>query len=101
MSYSNYSVWYGIPLQYKSGLTYLDFSIMTTFDSDPTDTAITLDQKYHHRPDLLSYDLYGTPEMSLIFALLNPDIIKDPIYDFISGTTIMVPTSQRIRTWSK
>lgn len=100
MAYSKYSIYYNVPIKYKSGLNYLDFNIMRTFRPDVSDREFEITQKYHLRPDLLSNDLYGTPYLSHIFSLRNPDILGDPINDFTAGTMIMVPTAQRVRIWS-
>ena len=53
--------------------------------------TITLDSKYNYRPDLLAYDLYGQSELWWIFTFYNRDTIKNPIYDFKSGTQIKIP----------
>lgn len=100
-NYSKQSVFYGVNQVYKSGVTYLDFNIMKTMAADSTDYEFTITEKYNHRPDLLSYDLYGSPYYDLIFSIRNPDLLGDPIYDFVTGTTIMVPTAERVRLWSK
>lgn len=65
---------------------------------DGTDQIKVLETKYEFRPDLLSYDLYGTPNFWWVFMIVNPDQIKDPIYDFKAGLTIYVPTANRITT---
>lgn len=65
---------------------------------DGTDQAITLDSRYALRPDLLSYDLYGIVDYRWTFMMLNPDLIKDPIYDFVTGLTIYVATLDRLRS---
>jgi len=100
-NYSKQSVFYKVPTSYKSGITYLDFNILKSFSSDVSDYEFTITEKYNNRPDLLSYELYGSPFLCLIFSLRNPDLLGDPIYDFTTGKTIMVPTSDRVRQWSK
>ena len=64
--------------------------------ADGTDTLIVLSSKYELRPDKLSNDLYGTTNYWWVFCVLNPDIIKDPIYDFVAGIEISVPTVERL-----
>lgn len=100
MAYSKYSVFYNVPVKYQAGLNYLDFNIMRNFRPDVSDTEFTITQKYHLRPDLLSNELYGSPELCHIFALRNPDQLSDLIYDFTAGKVIMVPSVARVRTWS-
>ena len=48
------------------------------------------------RPDLCSYELYGTSKYWWIFAKRNPDIIEDPIRDFTVGTRIRIPSKASI-----
>lgn len=67
-----------------------------TINRDGTDLLKILETKYEHRPDLLSYDLYGSPNFWWIFMVVNPDAIKDPIYDFKAGMVIYVPTANRL-----
>ena len=58
--------------------------------------TMTLDQRYHKRPDLLAYNLYGNSDFWWIFILYNRDIIVDPINDFVQGLTIRVPNSDLV-----
>lgn len=62
-----------------------------------TDSLITLTGRYEHRPDLLSYDLYGTPRLWWTFAMLNPDSISDPIWDMKTGLQIWVASNTSIQ----
>lgn len=63
---------------------------------DGTDKLKILEPKYENRPDLLSYDLYGTPNFWWVFMVVNPNEIKDPIYDFKPGLTFYTPTMSRL-----
>jgi hypothetical protein len=63
------------------------------------DQIITVAQRYRHRPDLLSSDLYGTAQLWWIFAMINPDEIKDPIYDLVPGMTIRAPSTSSIQSF--
>jgi len=55
---------------------------------------IKIGNRYHRRPDLLAHDLYGSSRYWWLFAHYNRDILKDPVNDFVSGTTIVIPTKQ-------
>jgi len=69
---------------------------------DSTDIFIpALASKYENRPDLLSYDQYNTPNYWWIFMILNPNVIKDPIYDMKTGMSLYIPTLNRLSTLSK
>jgi hypothetical protein len=41
--------------------------------------------------------LYGTVKLWWVFAQRNMDVIKDPIYDMIAGTTIYVPKKSLLK----
>ena len=57
------------------------------------DSIITLSQQYQYRPDKLSQDLYKTPAYWWVFCIRNPFLRPDPIWNFIAGTTIYVPSA--------
>jgi hypothetical protein len=69
----------------------LDFLTPRTITAELDDISYTIDRIYAHRPDLLAYDLYGSPRLWWVFAQRNPDVIEDPIYDFSPGKTIQLP----------
>ena len=61
------------------------------FAIEGDDQVYTIERTYAYRPDLLAYDLYGTPRLWWVFAQRNPDELEDPIYDFKPGVTIQLP----------
>lgn len=61
-----------------------------------TDKMLLLPKLYEFRPDLLSYDLYQTTRLWWVFSVRNPDVIKDPIYDFIEGYQIYVTDKETL-----
>ena len=65
--------------------------VIRTFDIEDDDQVYTIERTYAYRPDLLAFDLYGTPRLWWVFAQRNPDQIEDPIYDFKPGVTIQLP----------
>lgn len=67
-------------------------------DLNPSDTDefITIPIEYEYRPDLLSSELYGSPDFWWVFARRNMDLIKDPIYDFKAGLEIRTPPASFI-----
>jgi len=75
----------------------LDFLNPRTITADQDDIAYTIDRIYAYRPDLLAYDLYGTPRLWWVFAQRNPDVIEDPIYDFTIGKTIQLPKMSNLK----
>jgi hypothetical protein len=69
---------------------YLDTTILPTFKI--TDgNYITVPPECEHRPDLFSYQQYGTSRYWWIIALANPDSVKDPVWDLQAGMQLFVP----------
>ncbi len=64
---------------------------------DDTDIPMEVQSKYDERPDLLSNDLYGTPDYWWVFIVRNMEEIKDPIHDLKPGLEIFVPTKERLQ----
>ncbi len=70
---------------------FLDVANIPVIPFDPSDTAYRIDNIYEHRPDLLAYDLYGDSALWWVFSVRNPNVLQDPVYDFLPGATIFVP----------
>lgn len=70
---------------------YLGVYVPRAVPSEPTDSKIEVPSQYEHRPDLLAYDAYGDARLWWVFAVRNPEVIKDPIYDLKSGMSIYIP----------
>ena len=75
----------------------LDMFVRRRFAIEDDDQSYTIERTYAYRPDLLAYDLYGTPRLWWVFAQRNPDQIEDPIYDFKPGVTIQLPKPANIK----
>jgi len=75
---------------------YLDVLSPREITSELDDQSYTIERTYAYRPDLLAYDLYGTPRLWWVFAQRNPNEIEDPIYDFKPGVTIQLPKPANI-----
>lgn len=63
-----------------------------------TDVAFQIPKPYVNRPDLAAYSLYGESRFWWIFSVRNPNLIKDPIFDFTEGKVITIPTKDRLRS---
>lgn len=74
---------------------YLDLARFRTVEPAFDDRLITITPRYENRPDLFSYDLYGTPSLWWVVVLRNMDVLIDPIEDFTAGKEIWVPTAER------
>jgi hypothetical protein len=70
---------------------YLDIMVPRVIPKSDYDKIIRIPPAYDQRPDLLSQSEYGTPKLWWVFAVRNPDLINDPIQDFVSGLEIFVP----------
>lgn len=56
------------------------------------DASRIITTQYHNRPQYFSNDIYGVPSYWWVFMERNIDVIRDPIWDFVSGLEIMVPS---------
>jgi len=94
VKYSSYSPYF------STDQTYGHLGVMNfrTIPSLTNDILFTITKTYEHRPDLLSYDLYQTVQLWWVFALRNPSIIEDPVFDMKSGVQIFLPQLTTIKT---
>ena len=95
VKYSSTSPYYYTP----QTSSYLSYWVPPSIGPSITDQQITLTSRYNNRPDLLSFDLYGTNRLYWIFSMVNPDLIKDPINDMVAGLTIYVPTTSSVQSY--
>jgi len=77
---------------------YLDVMINRIVQFNPTDVYWTITPTYHLRPDLLAYDLYSDGKLWWVFAQRNPNVLKDPLFDFVQGIKIFIPTKDSLIT---
>lgn len=70
---------------------YLDIWEPRQIPKKDYDKVIIIPPEYDQRPDLLSQQEYGTPKLWWVFAVRNPDVLVDPIGDFVAGLEIFVP----------
>jgi hypothetical protein len=61
------------------------------------DIYVTISQTYINRVDLLSNDIYGTPDLWWIICDCNN--IQDPLKDLTIGSTLRIPSFDRILTF--
>jgi hypothetical protein len=93
-NYSKSSPYFGTD---KFG-NFLDVMAKRSIPAYPDDVQYTIDKAYRHRPDLLAFDLYGDAALWWVFAIRNPNTLKDPLGDFIPGVTISIPKKNNIVT---
>jgi hypothetical protein len=93
--YINTSPWYTTPTLNNQ---YLDYFQIRSVSAEPDDVSYVIQSQYAYRPDLLSYDLYGTERLWWVFAQRNLDVIQDPILDFVPGVQIYIPKKSSLFT---
>lgn len=59
-----------------------------------SDVPFVITSKYHKRPDLLAYDIYGTATM--MWLVLQFNNIVDINEEFVEGTQVMLPLKSRV-----
>ena len=77
---------------------FLDVANIPSIPMDLKDVQYQIDTIYKGRPDLLAFDLYGDSSLWWVFAIRNPNVLQDPIYDFQPGVIIYVPQKQNLTT---
>jgi len=91
--YRTTSPWYNTEIVNNS---YLEVLNIRPIPKSNDDITYVIEPQYTYRPDLLAYDLYGTPKLWWVFAQRNSNVIKDPVYDFVPGTEIFLPRGSRL-----
>ena len=84
----------------KTGLLdkkFLDILNYRTITAEADDLYRQIGATYQHRPDLLSFDLYGTVDYWWVFIVRNRDVLVDPIWDFKAETKIYIPKLETLR----
>jgi hypothetical protein len=69
---------------------YLDVAKLPSMENVIGDLVV-VPPSCEYRIDLFSYQQYGSSRLWWVIALANADQIKDPIWDFKSGLTLIVP----------
>jgi len=75
----------------------LDLLKIRPVPADDDDFLYTVEAQYNNRPDLLAFDLYGTPKLWWVFAQRNLDVLKDPVFDMKAGTKIFLPKQSSLQ----
>ena len=84
---------------YFNTTNYGNFKDVLSFRPIPAkmdDVQYTIDRVYKYRPDLLAYDLYGDAALWWVFAVRNPNTLKNPLGDFLPGVVINIPKKSTI-----
>jgi hypothetical protein len=92
-TYTTYSPWY----KTNENSLYLELLDIRPIPAEDDDITYSIEPQYRYRPDLLAYDLYGSPKLWWVFAQRNMGIIKDPIFDFEPGKKIKIPKQSNLK----
>lgn len=76
---------------------YLDVMTNRRVNGNPTDVYWEITPTYNLRPDLLASDLYNDSNLWWVFSQRNPNTLKDPLFDFVTGVSIFIPTSDSVK----
>lgn len=77
--------------------TFLDVMVNRPIPMQPSDIYWEITPVYEYRPDLLAYDLYSDSRLWWVFASRNPNRLKDPYFDFTTGTGIYLPKMDMLK----
>jgi alpha-L-fucosidase len=77
---------------------FLDVMNNRPIPKQSDDILTTISLTYQYRPDLLSYDLYGTPALWWVFYQRNPNTLTAPPLDFVAGTRIYLPKESTLKS---
>jgi alpha-L-fucosidase len=80
----------------KQNNLYLETLTIRSVPAEADDFLYKIENQYNHRPDLLSFDLYGTPKLWWVFIQRNMNVLKDPIFDFVPGVQIYIPKKSNL-----
>lgn len=70
---------------------FLDVMTNRPIPGNSDDVYWTIAPGYNLRPDLLAHDLYQDSRLWWVFAQRNPNTLRDPLFDFVTGVKIYIP----------
>jgi hypothetical protein len=76
---------------------FLDIMLNRPIPKLSDDQYWTITPTYNMRPDMLAFDLYNDPKLWWVFANRNPNALKDPMFDFITGVGIYLPKATTLK----
>lgn len=92
-NYTKFSPYYNT----KQNNLYLELLEIRPVPAEPDDFRYEIENQFKHRPDLLSYVIYGNPKLWWVFVQRNMDVLKDPIFDFTPGQVIYLPKKENLQ----
>tara|TARA_R110001606_G_scaffold338457_5_gene486566 strand:- start:3920 stop:4219 length:300 start_codon:yes stop_codon:yes gene_type:complete len=77
--------------------SFLDVNNLPKIPKGAFDLDYKIKETEAGRPDILAGNLYENPRLWWVFALRNPDILKDPLEDFKAGVNIKIPSPEDVK----
>jgi alpha-L-fucosidase len=77
---------------------FLDVMVNRPIPKQNDDILFSINLTYQYRPDLLAFDLYGTPTLWWVFYQRNPNTLTAPPLDFAVGTRIYLPKISTLKS---
>lgn len=90
--YSRYSMYRNTPQTW-----YLGYFEPTPILPAVDDEMFTITAEFAQNPTKLAKMRYDNERLYYIFTLANLSIISDPIYDFVEGLVIRIPSNIRVQ----
>lgn len=78
------------------GVGFLGWWERRIFSRSDEDVVFRISTKYHRRPDLLAFDVYG--RASMMWVILQYNNIVDINEEFLEGKQILLPSQTRVQT---
>jgi hypothetical protein len=85
---------------YATGIVnskFLDVMVDRPILKQQSDIYWEITAVYEYRPDLLAFDLYADSRLWWVFASRNPNRLKDPYFDFVTGLGIYLPKADFLK----
>ena len=92
-NYTKTSMYYETPIY---GNNFLDLYEPRYIPRLQDDIVFLITEVYKYKPDLLAADLYQDSRLWWVFTVRNPNLLKDPIFDFLPGRQIFIPKKEEL-----
>lgn len=77
---------------------FLDVMVNRPIPKQNDDILFSINLTYQYRPDLLAFDLYGTPTLWWVFYQRNPNSLTAPPLDFSVDKRIYLPKLSTLKS---
>lgn len=84
----------GIAAKTRDNKNFLVLRRPLELTEDSSDVFITVTQEYEKRPDLVSWNAYGTSDYWWVIYEFNS--IRDPLFQLKAGQILRIPAIERV-----